>query len=273
MYTPTKPNEPNELDELDEQNIRLNRMLGAALTVLTMLALKQFYSQAGADQLAWMLAPTARLTAWLNQAQPVWESGAGYVDFARGIIIAPGCAGINFLIMAFGLAACCGLPHLRQLPHVLAWLAISLAGAYVAALVVNTVRIILSMYLYQADIYGGPLTLERVHRVIGTGIYMGALGLFFWGLQPIISRYCKRMAGCTVPAGPPLPLWFPLGWYVIGAVGVPVVNLLFRRPSDQFVEHCATVVPAALLAWAGAMGVRHIVRGVLDAGKNTYRGR
>ena len=76
------------------------RLPGAALTLLIMLLLKRHYSLAGADQLDWMLAPTARLVSWFTSAQPVLERGVGYVDFTRGIIVAPACAGINFMIMA-----------------------------------------------------------------------------------------------------------------------------------------------------------------------------
>lgn len=231
---------------------RLNSLLGAFLTFGLMLALKYFYSIAAAGQLTWILAPTARLTAWLTPAGPVWEAGVGYVDFSRGIIIAPACAGINFMLMAFGLAAFCGLLQLRRFFALLIWLVLSLAGAFGLTLVVNTLRIALSMWLYQADIYSTAITVERVHRLAGIVLYLAALGLFFKGLQPIINCYRKCFdAQCGRP-GFALPAWWPLGWYLLGAVGVPAVNLLFQNPAAGFGEHCATVILVGTALWGAA---------------------
>ncbi len=234
----------------------LNRLPGALPALMLMLGLKHYYSTAAAGQLTWILAPTARLTAWLTPARPVWEAGTGYVDFAQGIIIAPGCAGLNFMIMSFGLAAFCGLLHLRRLFPLLVWLALSLAGAYFLTLAVNTLRIALSLWLYQADIYTAAITAERVHRLAGVVLYLGALGLFFKGLQPIIDCYRSRFDAQRSHGGMVLPAWWPLGWYLLGAVGVPTVNLLFRNPAAGYGEHCATVILAGSGLWAAGRLVR-----------------
>jgi len=231
---------------------RINRLLGALLALLLMLALKRHFSVAAAGQLTWILAPTARLTEWLTQARLIWESGVGYGDFGQGIIIAPACAGINFMIMAFGLAAFCGLMQIRRLAPLLIWLALSLAVAYGLTLVVNTLRIALSMHLYRADIYTAWITPDRVHRLAGVSLYLCALGLFFNGLQPIISRYCKRFDGQGHGVGIILPGWWPLGCYLLGAVGVPTANLLFRSPTKGYLEHCVTVILAGLSLWGAA---------------------
>ena len=238
--------------------VHINRLAGALAVLAVMLALKQFYSAAGADRLTWILAPTARLTHWLTGAALLRESGVGYVDFSRGIIIAPACAGINFMIMAFGLAALCGLRHLRRMPPILAWLGLALAGAFGLAVGVNALRIAASMWLYQADIYTGWLTPARVHRLAGVSLYLCALGLFFKGLQPIIARYSRRFDPLEKGTGRPWPAWLPLGWYLLGAVGVPAADLVFRRPAAGFGEHCLTVVVAALVVWGGAGGIRRL---------------
>ena len=226
--------------------IRVTRILAVAATLLTMLALKRHYSLATPDQLEWILAPTAKLVAWLTPAHPVHESGVGYVDFTRGIIVAPACAGVNFMIMAFGLAALCGLVKIRRLAAIPVWPAVALSCAYGYTLVINTLRIGLSMVLYEADIYGGWVTVERVHRLMGIGLYLSALWIFFRGLQWVLGR---MRAG-----GRPLPAWLPLGWYLAGAVGVPLVNLLFQSRPSSFGEHILTVLLAipcygALAAW------------------------
>jgi exosortase K len=233
---------------------RLSRMIGALLALMVMLAIKGHYSTATAGQLNWMLAPTARLTAWLTTAHPVWEAGTGYVDFGRGIIIAPACAGINFMIMAFGLAAFSGLLRIDRLTPMLAWLALSLAVAYGLALAVNAVRIAASMALYQSEIHWAWFTVGRVHRLTGVGIYLGALGLFFKVLAPIIGCYCNGSG--TRPAGFAPPAWLPLGWYLLGAVGVPTANQMFRNPAAGYGEHCVMVILAAVALYVGGRLIR-----------------
>lgn len=214
---------------------------GALVTLLTMLLLKRHYSLATADQLDWILAPTARLVAWLTPAHPVYEYGVGYVDFSHGIIVAPACAGINFMIMAFGLATLCNLANSRRICGTLSWLGLALGLAYGYTLVVNALRIAVSMALYKAEIYGAWLTMERLHRVAGITLYAVALWLFFMALQTIIDCYCRRLPCQIQNKRQRLPAWLPFGWYVTGAAGVPVANLMFQQGAPGLVEHCLTI--------------------------------
>jgi len=231
------------------------------LAVVCMWAIKRYYSLATAAQLDWVLAPTARLVAWFTPANPAFESGVGYVDFEWGIIVAPACAGINFMIMAFGLAAFYGLHHMRRWAIQLAWLAMALAGAFSLALIINTGRIAISLSLYQADIYSGWLTAARVHRMTGVGLYFSALWLYYLSLRPIIGRYC-RCFDHQPPAGDARPpSWLPLAWYLLGAVGVPVANRMFQHDLAPLGEHCATVILAGFTIWALAMVMGRLVKG------------
>ena len=233
-------------------SLRATRILGAAVSLLMMLALKRHYSLATADQLDWILAPTANLVAWLTPAHPVYESGVGYVDFARGIIVAPACAGVNFMIMAFGLAALCGLKMVPRATGLTLWLILALCSAFGYTLMVNTVRIGLSMLLYSADIYGHWMTAERIHRLAGIGLYLGALGLFFKGLQFVLRGYCVSFQGQHADMIRGLPGWLPLLWYLLGAIGVPLANLLFRQRSAGFGEHCITVLITVICIWGAS---------------------
>ena len=261
--------------DIDAVHRRLNRLLAAMLAVVVMLVLKRHYSLAGPDQLTWILYPTARLTAWLTGTNPMWEAGVGYADFGRGIIIVPACAGINFMIMAFGLAVFCALGRLQHLSLLTLWMAAALAGAYLLTLGVNTQRIAVSMALYQADIYGAWLTPERLHRLVGVWIYLSALGLFFKGLQPIINALGDRFDPHCRPGQVIWPAWLPLLWYLTGAVGVPAVNLVFRDPLPAFGGHGLTVVAAAVALWGGTglvkLFARYLNRNRLN-GKDIDRG-
>jgi len=219
---------------------------GAVLAVLVMLLLKYHYSTAAAAGIDWILAPTAKLMACLGLANPLWESGVGYVDFPRGIIVAPACAGVNFMIMAFGLTAFCGLYELRKFTHQAAWLLPALAAAYGLALLVNTVRIAVSISLYQADIYSGWITVERVHRLTGVALYFTVLWVYFLGLRRMIACASRCFDRGEGQWGFHLPDWLPSGWYLLVAVGVPLANHAWKRGLPTFVEHCVTVLLAAL---------------------------
>ncbi len=227
----------------------LSRVLGALVTLLTMLALKRHYSQASADQLDWILAPTAKLLAWFTPAHPAYESGVGYADFALGIIIAPACAGVNFMIMAFGLGALCGVVKIRSISRMGIWLGISMAVAYGATIIINTLRIYVSMVLYNADIYGVWVTIERVHRLAGIGLYFSALWMLF-----IVFQYILRFGTLSIGAkAMGLPVWLPLCWYLAGAAGVPLANLLFQQGAPLLLEHLLTVSIIAPIVWGIAV--------------------
>lgn len=235
---------------------RVTQILGCILAMLIMLALKGHYSMATADQLGWILAPTSRLIAWLTTAHPAYESGVGYVDFAHGIIVAPACAGVNFMIMAFGLAAFHSLAWVRRLQGLAAWIMICLSGAYGYTLLVNTVRIVLSMALYGADIYGIWMTADQAHRLAGILLYIGALCLLFYALQTLSHRPNRRWGINPDIEYRRLPGWVPLLWYVMGTIGVPLAHALIRHRPLSFGEHYVTILFTA----AGIWGIRQLVK-------------
>ena len=238
------------------------RLLAAVLTVVVMLLLKRHYSLATADQLDWILAPTATLVSWLTSANLILERGVGYVDFANGIIVAPACAGVNFMIMAFGLGAFFGIQHMQRQRDRLAWLILALSASYCLALMVNTMRIALSMALYQADIYTGWLTVTRVHRVAGVGLYFGVLWLYFLGLRKTVAYYRTHSERRPCPRSVDLPGWMVLGWYLLIAVGLPLAHRAWQQGASSLVEHCATVVVASLGAWLVLTHVYHLSKAV-----------
>jgi exosortase K len=219
------------------------------LAVLVMLLLKRHYSLATAMQLDWILASTAKLVSWTTSAHLVPEIGVGYVDFSKGIIVAPACAGVNFMIMAFGLTAFYGLHHIRRLPSQLALLPLALAAAYGLTLMVNTMRIDLSMTLYNADIYTGRLTVARVHRLAGVGLYFSALWLHFLGLRHTMAFYCNYFVRQDRSKHISTAGWWVWSWYLIIALAVPLANLAWQRGSPAFAEHCITVLLACTAFW------------------------
>lgn len=242
-------------------NERGSRWGWYAAAAAIMWGLKYHYSVSGADQLDWILGPTAGLVGWLEGVSYTRMAGMGYVRGDHRIIIAPACAGLNFMIMAFGLTSVTGFRHWRRFDHRMLWLVGMLAGAYLCTLGVNTLRIHLSTRLFDRELAMGWLSPERLHRMAGIGVYFGSLWLYYTGMRNIM----KRRATLTCPPSPGYPgaatARTPLGWYWMGALGVPLVHRIYRDQRLPDAEHCLTVILVSLIMWAGVAAIR---RGLLS---------
>ena len=103
-------------------------------------ALKRFYSQASSDDLGWVLAPTVWLVERITGAGFVAEAHHGYLSRDLRYSIVPGCAGVNFMVVAFCSLAC-GLMHARRtICAQFLWLLVSGLMAYGATLLANATR-------------------------------------------------------------------------------------------------------------------------------------
>ncbi len=60
------------------------------------VGVKAFYSRAGADDLLWVLAPSAWLARLVGGVDLVYEPGAGFISHAHRLVVGPACAGVNF---------------------------------------------------------------------------------------------------------------------------------------------------------------------------------
>jgi exosortase K len=119
----------------------------AALAALIIWRLKRYYADARVDDLRWILAPTTRGVAALTGARFEWDAGQGYFSRERLFVIAKVCAGINFLIAAFGMTAWMLARRVVSAASLAAVLTVSLLIAYSAAVVVNAARISFALWL------------------------------------------------------------------------------------------------------------------------------
>ena len=104
-----------------------DNVLFYAVGLLAALGLKYYYSIAGADDLGWILTPVARLAGLLGEIHFQWEPHAGFVSHSSEVIIAPACAGINFLIICFSTIYFTFVGGLRGTGVKCAWFGASLA--------------------------------------------------------------------------------------------------------------------------------------------------
>ncbi len=186
--------------------------------------LKSFYSHAGADVLHWMLAPPCFL-ARLSGIDLQFERGAGFVSQTHHLIVGPACAGVNFLIVCFVGLYFAFQSRFASAPRKLTWLLASLVAAYLAVIVVNAARIIVSAHLFDLALSPGWLNAERLHRIAGTIIYCGGLLLVHLGAEKYFGDRRAR--------------WLPIVCYLGLAIGAP---LLLRTWSSMMLEHVLCVL-------------------------------
>ena len=209
--------------------------------------MKRYYSDAQVDDLRWILNPTAHLVTAVMGVTFEWTAGEGYLSRERFFLIAKVCAGINFMIAAFGMVTW----MLRR--RVASWLsgagvlATSLLAAYSAAVVVNAARIAAALWLAARPEPIRWLSAAQAHRAEGILFYFGGLLL----LHQLVQQFDRRADH---------PLATPVIWYYAVTIAIPLANGA-AGASSSFVEHTVFVLalPILLVALAAVTSVMYAV--------------
>jgi exosortase K len=163
---------------------RLCVLLVAALVAWGM---KRHYADTGADDLWWILRPTAGLVETVTGVAFVKVPAEGYVSHERLFVIEKVCAGINFMIAAFGMLVLARLHRVRSGMSGAVLVSASLVVSYAAAIGVNAARIAIALRLA-----GRPpvssVSAAQIHRVEGVVVYFVAL----WLLYDLTQRFDRR---------------------------------------------------------------------------------
>jgi exosortase K len=214
-------------------NNRIKWSAQLLLVLLCVLGLKFHYSTASVDELRWILAPTTTLVELFSDRSFAFESYAGYMSSDRTFVIAAPCAGVNFLIAAFLMLSLKRLWRERFRGTSWSFLLLAGAGAFLATLIANTVRIWIALEMQ--SVKTSWLTANQVHRVQGIVVYFGFLLLLF-----VISERLEA------PRRSRRLLVFPLAVYYGATLGIPLLNGSYRQ-GFAFLEHSFFVLVLPLL--------------------------
>lgn len=220
------------------------------LIILFTIILKAFYSAADSKDLAWILGPTAWLTEQISGLSFARESGVGWVNLEHMFVIAPACAGVNFLIIAFCMSSFQGIFHKNGTGWLIGWPCMAGFAAYAVTLVANTARIWLSVISYRADIYSGWFTSEAAHRIVGVSVYYLFLCFYYQAVSFILNNEIKSARQFETKHVHIVRLFVfivPLFWYLLFSLGVPYVNNAYQLQPERFFEHMSSVVGISLL--------------------------
>jgi exosortase K len=238
-----------------------------SLAALAMWAMKRYYADAPVDELQWILGPTATLVTALTGVPFEWEPGQGYLSRERFFLIAKACAGINFMIAAFGMIAIVRGRQVRSCRAAAGILLMCVLTSYSAAVCVNAARIAVAMWLATHPAGFAGMTAAQVHRVEGIACYFGGLVLLYQLVQytdrppthrPIPARYGGQAPSHRPPTIPEL---VPLFWYLVITVAIPLANGA-ASGGKVFVEHMLFVLAVPLALVALAASGRELVRAV-----------
>ena len=161
-----------------------------AVAAVVVWGMKRHYADARADDLWWILTPTARAVGALTGTVFVAVPSEGQVSHERLFVIEKSCAGINFLAAAFGMLVLTLLHRVRSGLSGAFVLGSSLLASYAAALVVNATRITLAMWLADHPSALPALTSAEVHRVEGIVVYFAGLVLLCELARLVERRTC-----------------------------------------------------------------------------------
>lgn len=212
-------------------------------TAVAAYGLKRHYSRASVEDLAWILEPTARAVGWLR-GEWLAPDPAGWMPADGSYVIAPACAGVNFLILALTVSVL-GFSHrLRSPGRRLGWWLGSLLGAWGLTIAVNTARILAAVELYRLGPIAG-LTPEQAHRFLGIVVYLGALWVLYGALDVLTGARSRPAGAVLVPVA-----------YLGMTLGVPLLTGAFRQPGGLYAEHAMMVVLVTLVSTGAVICLR-----------------
>jgi exosortase K len=239
-----------------------------ALAVVALMAwgLKRHYADAHVDDLWWILAPTTQIVSVVTGTEFVAVSGEGYFSSERLFRIEKSCAGLNFMIAAFGMLAFTLLHRVRSVRSGVGVLGVSLLASYVAAILINATRITIAMWLAGRPLSVSSLSAADLHRLEGIVVYFGGLVLLH-----ALARRIDR--GDDFHRG---DLALPLAAYYGITLVVPFVNGA-SQTGEAFVAHAVIVLVVPLVLMLLLSGVQRLVsayrRRKVSAGSSAHARR
>jgi exosortase K len=213
--------------------VKKPQLTGLAIALAVVVVGKQYFRSASADDLRWLLAPTARCVSVLTHSHFTHAVGLGYVDRDVNFVIAPVCAGLNFMLAAI-LALTFGWSAGMQSWRTTAERLVAIVGlAYAATIVVNTLRISLSIETHA----GGEL-----HRIEGVIVYLGGLCALYAAARRLDDGTIRSTRWLAVP----------IAAYLLITLLLPLAHGAAGRP--DFAVHAMWVIGTCIAVTLGLAG-------------------
>ena len=204
------------------------------------LLLKFYYSVATANDLQWILRPLAFLTETLTGLQFVMDSTGAWVNARNNVAIVKSCAGINFMVLSLPAYALAFRTHAVFAARSGRWwlkaaggVAACVTAVWIAALLVNTARVIVSIHLYRSGFTFAGLGSEQIHQMAGVLIFFPALWAQF--------HWCGRLRAGRA--------WIlAVACYLGMVIVLPILTGNFHADPKLFYDHVRITVGLTVLS-------------------------
>jgi exosortase K len=171
------------------------RVCAVTIAALIALGLKQHYAVARADDLWWILRPTAALVQIMTGTAFTEEQGEGYFSREHRFLIEKSCAGINFLIAAYGMLVFVRRHEIASSASAARTLIVALGTSYAATLIVNAFRISTAIWLTASPVRVASLDPADAHRLEGIAVYFAGLLVLYECAEGMRPRAIPMRSG------------------------------------------------------------------------------
>jgi exosortase K len=160
------------------------------MTIALVICIKLFYSNASAADLKFVLLPTATLVKIFTSVGFHFDAAKGYVANGVPVVIGPGCAGLNFYVIALSMCVFSFIDRVYK--RKLFWFIGLILSTYVITLFVNAFRIVGGIMLLDV---GNKLNFDgsgELHSVQGTLFYFVFLIAYFVAMREIMNQRSRN---------------------------------------------------------------------------------
>ena len=157
-----------------------------SLTVMLAICVKLFYSTAGPVELKWILYPTSALVNVFSSIEFWFDPNKGYMAVGTPVVIGPGCAGLNYFVIALCMSV---FSFANRYQHSKVYLFLGLTVlTYVVTLVANASRIIAVIMMLDLGDRLNFTVSSTLHTVQGSLFYFVFLVAYFVALQVLFNK-------------------------------------------------------------------------------------
>ncbi len=242
------------------------------LTTLGITMLLRYFSKINdSDAILWMLTPTVRWVGTLSGLSFEYLPHRGYINYFYRFLVAPSCAGIRFLMIAFLMLSLSFLYRIEKRRKGWLWFGCSIAASYAATILVNSLRIIASiylpLYLEKPGMNAGFLTSDRLHTLIGTGVYFSSLCLLYLLASSAFGRWFSDGDTAPLPSCRPSRLhhpFVPAFWYLLAVLVLPFCKRILTNDWEDFGPYALLVLSTCFAVSALLCTIFRPIQGIKD---------
>ncbi len=156
------------------------------ISFILFIVLKVGYRYAGTEHLDFLLNPTNKVVALLTGLPSTYTHNSGYFYEQLNVVIDKSCSGYNYWLLCFLMLTFLLLKYTTTSLQKVSALCISILGAYVLTIGVNSARIFTSITIQSQDLSFLKIDPELIHQAIGITTNLTFLVLIYLSIERVL---------------------------------------------------------------------------------------